>query len=127
MIGFSVSPGIRETKNAPNAENTMAHGNKRSTISVCTAPDLWNTKLLTSVVNVLPSLFVPSAVAGGKPTASNAGIESTPPPPTTASANAAAKPAQKRNNTSTLAPDARQSLKGSSAAPVSSTLSGAHT
>lgn len=90
--GFKTEAGKKEAKLAPPTAAKKTNGKSLPTIFKSTLPERINLIALVKEPNELASLFVPSAVAGGRPMASRAGVDIKPPPPTTASINAAKNP-----------------------------------
>ena len=78
ISGFKIIAGMYVAMIAPPPEATNINGNIFPTIFKSTLPER---KILMHllVLKELANLFVPKATDGGKPTASNAGVEISPP------------------------------------------------
>lgn len=92
ISGFKIFAGMYVAMIAAPPEATNISGNIFPTVFKSTLPERKNFNALVNVLKELANLFVPKATDGGKPTASNAGVEISPPPPTTESTNEAIKP-----------------------------------
>lgn len=91
-IGFKYSGGIFVAINAPRIEPKNDNGNNLPTIFKSTFFERKKDNVDVNDPKEEASLFVPSAMDGGIPVASRAGILMSPPPPTTESINAAKNP-----------------------------------
>lgn len=79
ISGFKIFAGMYVAMIAPPPEATNISGNIFPTIFKSTLPERKNFNALVNVLKELANLFVPKATDGGKPTASNAGVEISPP------------------------------------------------
>lgn len=78
--GFKSSEGKNVAILAPPIANKNTNGNNFPTIFKSTFPERKKRNALVKDPNALANLFVPNAVEGGIPTASNAGMDIKPPP-----------------------------------------------
>lgn len=90
--GFKYSGGNFVATNAPIIDKINESGKSFATILKSTLRERIKEIADVNDPNDDASLLVPSAIDGGMPVASNAGILINPPPPTTESINAAKKP-----------------------------------